>query len=138
MKTLKLFFPALFIVVVLGSACGHVSMSGEMGDKFYSYLQQKNYEAIVQMLDNEALQKYSKKEWINMLASRNEYLGKPKSYKTVGFHTETLPDKKIIKLDYKVDNPNGEVFEEIKLVVKKDCLKLLSYSFVTDVAMAEK
>jgi len=138
MKTLKFPFFLFFVTILAFNACSNVSKSGEVGDQFYAYLQQKDYDAIIQLLDNKALEKYSAAEWKDLFSARNSYFGTIKSYKPVGFHTETIKDHKIIKLDYQVDNDNGLVYEEIKLINQDDQLKILSYSFSPDIAMNEK
>ncbi len=127
----------LILILFSSSSCNHISESGDIGDKFYAYLQQENYDAIIQLLDAEALKSYSKEEWKELLLTRNQYFGKLESYKPIGFHTETQKDFKIIKLNYKVNNTNGQVFEEIELINRGKQIKILNYRFPADVALAE-
>ncbi len=129
---------SFFILIILtSSSCNHISESGDIGDKFYAYLQQENYDAIIQLLDAEALKNYSKEEWKVLLSTRNQYFGKLESYKPVGFHTETQKDFKIIKLNYEVSNTNGQVFEVIELINRGKQIKILDYRFPANVALAE-
>ena len=137
MKTLNFNLVFVAIVFFILSSCSQVSQSGDVGDDFYSYLQQENYEAIIRLLDEDALKKYSADEWKKLFMNRNEYYGKLNSYKPVGFHTETQQDIKIIKLDYLVKNVNGSVNEQIELIHRGNKLKILNYSFPVDVAMAK-
>ncbi len=138
MKTLIISSFTLTLIIFTFSSCNHISESGDIGDKFYSYLQQENYDAIILLLDTEALKNYTKDEWKEMLSARNRYFGKLESYKPIGFHTETQENYKIIKLDYRVSNSNGQVFEEIKLINRDKQIKILNYRFPSDVAFADK
>ena len=130
----------IIIVIVLtglissGFFCSSVSRSGKMGDQFYSYLQNDDYNSIIEMLDEEALAKYSKKEWIQMFTSRNMYLGSLKSYKNTGFHTNTSNGLQIAKLSYEVDNRNGLVYEEIEFIKRGASYKIFTYRFAPDLA----
>jgi hypothetical protein len=138
MKTLIISSFTLTLFIFTFSSCNHISESGDVGDKFYSYLQQENYDAIILLLDTVALKNYTKHEWKKLLSERNQYFGKLESYKPIGFHTETKKDYKIIKLKYEVSNYNGQVLEEIKLINRGKEIKILNYSFLSDIALANK
>ena len=120
------------------SSCNHVAKSGEIGDQFYSYLQEKDYSSIIQLLDNEALKNYSSEEWLELFTARNQYFGELKSYKPVSFHTETIKNTKIIHLTYQVINSDGLVNEEIELIDRGKHLKILNYHFSYDIASTAK
>jgi len=135
MKT-TYFVIATVITVLMSSSfiCSSVSQSGKMGDEFYNYLKNNDYNSIVAMLDTEALVEYSKEEWIELFASRNKFFGELKSYKNIGFHTNSSKGMEITKLSYEVNNPNGLVYEEIEFVKRGDDYKILVYRFATDLA----
>ncbi len=138
MKTLILSSFTLALIIFTFSSCNHISESGDIGDKFYAYLQQEDYDAIILLLDTNALKNHTKNEWKKMLSERNQYFGKLESYKPIGFHTETQENYKIIKLDYRVSNSNGQVFEEIKLINRDNQIRILNYHFPSDIALADK
>lgn len=117
-----------------GFFCSSVSRSGKMGDQFYSYLQNDDYNSIITMLDKDALDEYSKEEWIELFASRKRYFGNLKSYINTGFHTNTSNGLQITKLNYEVDNLNGLVYEEIEFIKRGNDYKILAYRFTPDLA----
>jgi len=117
-----------------GFFCSSVSKFGKMGDEFYTYLQEDDYSSIINLLDKDALDKYSKEEWIELFTSRNRYFGSIKSYKNTGFHTNTSNGLQIAKLNYQVDNSNGMVYEEIEFIKRGNDYKILAYRFTPDLA----
>jgi len=117
-----------------GFFCNSVSQSGKMGDQFYSLLQKNDFNSIIKMLDEDALNEYSQKEWLELFASRNKYLGELKSYKTTGFHKNTTSGLQITKLNYEVHNLNGIVYEEIEFIKRGNDYKILNYQFAPDLA----
>lgn len=121
-------------VISSGFFCSSVSQSGKMGDQFYGYLQNDDYNSIITMLDKEALKKYTKEEWLELFVSRNRYFGSMKSYKNTGFHINTLNGLQIAKLNYEVDNLNGVVYEEIEFVKRGNDYKIFTYQFTPDLA----
>ena len=135
MKTRYIIIAVVVIgVISSGFFCSLVSQSGKMGDQFYGYLQKNDYNSILTMLDEEALNKYSKEEWLELFISRNRYFGSLKSYKNTGFHTNTLNGLQIAKLNYEVDNLNGMVYEEIEFIKRGNDYKILTYQFAPDLA----
>ncbi len=120
-----------------GFFCNSVSKSGKMGDQFYTYLQKDDYKSIIKMLDKNALNEYSQKEWIELFVSRNKYLGNLKSYKNTGFHTNTSDSLQTTKLDYEVSSLNGLVYEEIEFIKRGNDYKILNYRFTPDLAELE-
>lgn len=137
MKSIIISSFLLILTVFTFFSCNHISESGAIGDKFYSSLQNEDYDAIVQLLDKEALKSYTKEEWKEVLSARNEYFGKLEWYKPISFHTETHEGFKIIKLNFKVSNTNCQAFEEIELINRGEEIKILNYSFPADMALAE-
>ncbi len=121
-------------VISSGFFFSSVSQSGKMGDQFYGYLQNDDYNSIITMLDKEALSKYTKEEWLELFVSRNRFFGSMKSYKNTGFHTNTLNGLQIAKLNYEVDNLNGVVYEEIEFVKRGNDYKIFTYRFAPDLA----
>lgn len=138
MKTLTKSPLILMLVIFSVLSCNHVSESGSIGDKFYAYLQQEDYDAITRLLDTSALKIYSIAKWKEMLSMRNQYFGGLESYKPVSFHTETFEDYQIIKMGYKVSNFKGHVFEEIRLIKKGNQINILDYRYPTDIVLANK
>ena len=124
----------LTALISSGFFCSSVSRSGKMGDQFYSYLQNEDYNSIIEMLDEGALTQYSKKEWIQLFTSRSKYFGSLRSYKNTGFHTNTANGLQIAKLSYEVDNQNGLVYEEIEFVKRGGNYKIFTYRFAPDLA----
>ena len=91
MKTRSILVIILLVSVIsTGFLCGSVSKSGKMGDLFYAHLQSNDFQSIIKMLDKDALKQYSAKEWKKLFISRNQSLGRIKSYKNTGFHTNTV------------------------------------------------
>ncbi len=137
-KQMKTIYIIIGIIVTgficSGFFCNSVTQSGKMGDQFYSHLQENDYNAIIEMLDKDALSAYSKDEWVELLNSRNQYLGNLKSYKNTGFHKNTSNGIEITKLNYEVNNLNGLVYEEIEFIKRGNDYKILNYRFAPDLA----
>lgn len=135
MKTRSILVIVVTISIVsTGFFCGSVSKSGKMGDLFYTHLQNNDYQSIISMLDEGALQKTSAKDWKQLFISRNRFLGKIKSYKNTAFHTNTLEGNKVSILNYEVNNTNGLGYEEIKFVKRGNDYKILNYRFSPNIA----
>lgn len=124
----------LISVVSTGFLCGSVSKSGKVGDLFYTHLQRNDFQSIIKMLDKDALKQYTAEEWKKLFISRNQFLGKIKSYKNTGFHTNTVEGTNVSILNYEVDNSNGLVYEEIEFVKRGNDYKILTYRFSPDIA----
>lgn len=127
-----LIFGLLLGIAVSGFFCSSVSQSGDTADTFYAYLQSGEYEQIIDLLDEQALKEHPRENWIKLLKSRSGYWGNLVSYKNTGFHTETSNGFTITKLDYTVDNTNGQVFERLNFIKRGSDFKLFAYEFSPD------
>ncbi|MBN1250496.1 MAG: hypothetical protein JXR51_12735 [Bacteroidales bacterium] len=117
-------FVGFFISTFLFSS---VSQSGKVGDYFYKNLQSSNYDAIIQILDKDALNQKTKNEWLETLKLNKENLGNSFIYKNTGFHTLTVNNQNIIKLNYSIDNGNGITFNIIELIKRDDGYRIINY-----------
>lgn len=122
-------FGLVFGIAISGFFCSSVSQTGQQGDRFYSLLQQGEYDMITELLDDEAVKEHPKEEWIDLLKSRDQYWGKLVNYKNTGFHTETIDGLTITKLNYTVENTNGIAYEKIELIKREQEYKILAYEF---------
>ena len=129
--------PLFFAAIISGFFFGSVSKSGTTGNNFYNYLQTKNYKAIIGLLDESAFDDKSKREWLFILKSRNFLLGESFDFKNTGFHTSTIENVNITKLDYTIEKDNEIVYESIDLIRRDDGYKILNYHFKEKITLLE-
>ena len=130
---MKRFYSIIIILfltaLISGFLFGSVSQSGKTGDNFYNYLQAKDYNAIIDILDKGALENMSEKEWLLILKSRNFLLGNSFNYTNTGFHTSTVDNISITKLSYTIENEDKVIYESIDLIKRDDGYKIINYHF---------
>lgn len=118
MKKLNILSVLLLSVSVLFiSACGSVSGAGETGEAFYNHIKNGEYESIVPLLSDEALETTPEQTWVDGIKQINVERGEIESFSKTGFNTEMKNGKTITTLTYKVTYTNG-VFTEIITFIK--------------------
>ena len=130
---MKRFYTVVVILIlavfISGFLFSSVSQSGKTGNNFYNYLKANDYEAIIDLLDKEALKNITEDEWINILKSRNNDLGKTFNYTNTGFHTSTINSKSVTQLDYTIQSNEATIYESIDLIKRDDGFKIIDYHF---------
>lgn len=133
---MKRFYLVIFVLLISVAfsnfSCNSISQTGKKGDEFYAYLKNGEYDMIIDLLDEQAINEHPKEKWIALLESRSQYWGKPVSYTNTGFHSETADGYTITRLDYIVDNTNGKVYERINFIERGEDLKILAYEYNPD------
>lgn len=102
-------------------------------EKFYQKMNDKNYDALAEMIDEEGLAANTKEEWISVIKQK-ESLGDFKGYdEGIGWHTSI--DNGITKVEvdftthYELLN---DLYERFVLIKRGDEFKVLSYQFNED------
>ena len=119
----------ILAVFISGFFFSSVSKTGKTGDDFYKYLKINDYEAIIDLLDKDALKNITEAEWLNILKLRNNALGKSFNYTNTGFHTSTVNKNNITQLDYTIKNGKETIYESIDLIKRDGGFKIVDYRF---------
>lgn len=138
-KTINLkLFP--FILLIVGSisisSCALKEEADEAKltvEKFYQKMKENDYEAIVDMIDEEGLAANTKEEWIAVIKQKED-LGDFKGYdEGIGWHTSINNGITKVQVDYTTHYDLLEnVYERFVLVKRENKFKVLSYQFNED------
>jgi hypothetical protein len=122
-----LFFTILSTLI--STNCGSISGASEQGDTFYELIQNKQFNEVLDLLDEMALEATSKEEWIRGLENLYSERGKIENFNKTGFNTSIENDENLVRLDYSVTYTNGVFKEQIEFIKKDHEYKIVTYKF---------
>lgn len=129
MKKFIPFIPFVLLLALVGScAFGAIAKQAEpVAEKFYTLLQQGKYDAIIGLLDEDALAADPPEKWMLLFEELGK-LGELKKFtKQMGFHTEIANGETQVTLEYNCEYEKGSSHETIVLQKNNEGFKILSY-----------
>ena len=146
-KNIKIFKPSftmrsfiLPITIFIGLAlvinsCGFGMKSKAAepyADEFYSHLKNHDYDAIVEMVDEEALKISPESDWRAVLEQK-ESLGELRSVKKkTGFHSEYKNGYTYVTLNYTLKYDDYKLHEKLLFIQRGGKFKIFSYEYNED------
>jgi hypothetical protein len=120
----------LFIALFVITSC---SVSPEAAEQnaaqFYEKLKARDYNALKNMLDEEALQMNTWEEWEQIFVQK-EALGDLISYeKEIGFEAAYFNERSTISLKYTVKYSTATLYEYIKFIKQGEDYKVITYAY---------
>ena len=124
----KISFLLLFSVTIfLFSTCSSVSGARDVAEEFYNSIKIHEYDNVIDLLDDAALDVSPREIWVAGLKDLNEQRGDIETFIKTGFETKTNNGNTIVILNYKVTYTNG-VYDEILTFYKVgDKYKIYDY-----------
>jgi hypothetical protein len=130
MKSALLSIGFIFVLLLTMNSCGF-GQAKEDAEKaievFHQHLDEQNYEAILKMIDPEALQITSKEEWVALFKNINEYGKMKKIDQDWSFKTNINNGVTTVELSYEVTFENGSIKENFTMRKMGDGFKILGY-----------
>lgn len=124
---LKLIVPMLLLIV--SSACNSLEKSDKTADKFYENMKAKDYEAILELVSEDAFKANPREEWITVLKAREKF-GKLESHSRIAFEVKN----NITRFDYKVKWGDKTYYDRLVFVEEDGEAKIIEYQYNVDQA----
>lgn len=132
MKPLFILLSGLALIL---NSCGfgkEADKAEKYAAQFYAHMQKGDMDAILAMLDTEALAASPADTWITVIESKNTF-GKLESFKKdIGFHTSINNGVTTVSLRYTCKYTNTEFHEKVVLVKRGKEFKILRYEYNQD------
>ncbi|PLX07751.1 MAG: hypothetical protein C0596_10015 [Marinilabiliales bacterium] len=128
---MKKIIPFVFIIVSVFAiqGCQKTSDAEDVVDKFYSCLEENDYDGLVEFLDEETIEMYSEEVIISTMKERNEFWGDLKDRKKTFTEIKTNNGQTKVVLRYDVENENGKTHEEFELLENDGEFKISYYEY---------
>lgn len=132
MKT-KLFSLLIILGIAFGNfSCASVSEAKKVADQLFEALKAKNYDAVLAMLDEEALDATPKEGWLELFARIDNIAGGLKEWSNYAFNTKTDNGVTITGLKYELTFENKTLYAKPTFVKRGNEYKLPKVSHVSN------
>ncbi|MBR4266128.1 MAG: hypothetical protein IKQ46_08755 [Bacteroidales bacterium] len=128
----KTIYTVLLIITIALMSCGSVKQCDQIGIQFYNYLKAKQFEAIIDLLDKEALNASPAEVWLEGLARKDEVFGNVLNVERYDFESVTEDRVTRVGIKYKVIYPEATMFEKLEFVERDNEYKITFYKFDED------
>jgi hypothetical protein len=129
----KLFYLILIIGATISLwSCKDAKESEKKADEFYGFLIDEDYDAVVNLISDKALEVDDEDVWISLFKQRTKSIGAPIEWKKTYTGFETNEIGKITELRFEVKNENKTTYETLKFYEEGGDIKILSYVFTVN------
>lgn len=125
---------AMLITVV---SCGAFKQCDEIGSDFYNYLKTRQYDLVVQLLDEEALKATPQQIWLDGLKEKDRQLGFLLSVQRRDFESYTVDNVTRLAIRYKNQYSKGIVYERLEFIERNDDFKITFYKYNEDSTLVD-
>jgi hypothetical protein len=125
---------AMLIAVV---SCGAFKQCDEIGSDFYNYLKTRQYDLVVQLLDEEALKATPQQIWLDGLKEKDRQLGFLLSVQRRDFESYTVDNVTRLAIRYKNQYSKGIVYERLEFIERNDDFKITFYKYNEDSTLVD-
>ncbi len=125
---------AMLIIVV---SCGAFKQCDEIGSDFYNYLKTRQYDLVVQLLDEEALKATPQQIWLDGLKEKDRQLGFLLSVQRRDFESYTVDNVTRLAIRYKNQYSKGIVYERLEFIERNDDFKITFYKYNEDSTLVD-
>lgn len=129
MKRTAFLLLSLFGFAFFFAMCGSVNKSENAADEFYRLVKEKDYDALVELIDENALENHPSNVWTDLLKAKEEYWGDYISHKRTAFSANTENGQTTTQLDFTVEHQKGTLYERLKFVQRDDKMKIFDYQY---------
>ena len=125
---------AIFITIV---SCGAFKQCDEIGNDFYNFLKNRQYDLALQLLDDEALRATPQQKWLDGLKEKDKQLGLLLGVQRQDFESYTVDNVTRLAIRYKTQYSKGILFERLEFIERKEGFKITFYKYNEDSTLVD-
>ncbi|MCR5455931.1 MAG: hypothetical protein K6F33_13160 [Bacteroidales bacterium] len=128
---------AICVILITIFACGAFKQCDEIGNDFYNFLKNKQYDQALQLLDEEALKVTPQQVWLDGLKVKEQQLGLLLSVQRQDFESHTVDNVTRLAIKYKTQYTKGVMYERLEFIERNDDFKITFYRYNADSTLVE-